>query len=244
MAAKASGKERIHGTIAHKLGVLIISGHYQPGQLLDNEVTFSEQLAVSRSAYREAMRTLTAKGLVESRPKTGTRVSDRGRWHLLDPEVLAWFFEARPSLDFIRGLFELRMLVEPEAAALAAARRQSEDLSRMRKALQRMEKFTLAVEEGRLADRDFHDALLEATRNPLLIALSSSIGAAVQWTTIYKQRHRSLPRDPVPDHWRVFDAIAVGSADEARASMQALVELAHRDTDLSLEDPTPGSPAT
>jgi DNA-binding FadR family transcriptional regulator len=227
-------KARIHGAIARQLGIQIVSGVYQPGDLLDTEIAFSEQLNISRSAYREAVRILSAKGLVESRPKTGTRVSPRPNWHLLDPEVLAWFFESQPSNDFLSGLFELRMIVEPQAAALAAQRRVSQDLSRMRKALQDMARLTLADEAGRAADREFHDAVLDATRNPALFALSSSIGAAVRWTTIYKQRRRALPRDSMPDHWKVFDAIAIGDPDAARAAMQDLVKLALDDTRLSL----------
>jgi DNA-binding FadR family transcriptional regulator len=229
------GKERLHGVIAHHLGVMIVAGAYKPGDLLDNEVAFSEQLKVSRGAYREAVRILAAKGLVESRPKTGTRVNRQSRWHLLDPEVLSWFFESQPSLEFLKGLFELRMIVEPAAASFAAARRTAEDVSRMRHALHEMQRQTLAVEAGRIADREFHDAVLEATRNPALMALSSSIGSAVRWTTIYKQRHRGLPRDPMPEHWKVFDAVAIGNPEGARAAMQELITLAHEDTRLSFE---------
>jgi DNA-binding FadR family transcriptional regulator len=232
--ATPKGKARIHGAVAHRLGVLIVSGHYQPGDLLDTEIAFAEQLKVSRSVYREAIRVLAAKGLVDSRPKTGTRINPRHEWHLLDPEVLAWFFESQPSMEFLAGLFELRMIVEPEAAALAAARRSGADVTQMRVALQDMERHSLASEEGRLADRAFHDAVLEATRNSALFALSSSIGAAVRWTTLYKQRNRSLPRDPMPEHWKVFDAIAAGDADAARTAMQELVTLAQEDTRLAL----------
>ncbi|HWU80722.1 MAG TPA: GntR family transcriptional regulator, partial [Caulobacter sp.] len=114
---------RIHGSIARALGIAIVSGQHQPGDVLNNEIDASEKLHVSRSAYREAIRILAAKGLVESRPKTGTRVSPRNRWSLLDPEVLAWFFESEPSEGFLQELYELRMIVEPAAAALAAERR-------------------------------------------------------------------------------------------------------------------------
>ncbi|MHB8284298.1 MAG: FadR/GntR family transcriptional regulator [Caulobacteraceae bacterium] len=234
--AQRGAKERLHGSIAHRLGVMIVAGDYRPGDLLDNEVAFSEQLKVSRGAYREAVRILAAKGLVESRPKTGTRVNKQSRWHLLDPEVLSWFFESQPTLDFLKGLFELRMIVEPAAAAFAASRRKAEDLTRMRTFLQEMQTHSLTTEAGRQADRDFHDAVLEATRNPALMALSSSIGSAVRWTTIYKQRRRGLPRDPMPEHWHVFDAIAVGNAESARLAMQELITLAHEDTRLSFED--------
>jgi DNA-binding FadR family transcriptional regulator len=226
--------ERLHGSIARKLGVAIVSGRIKQGETLDNEIDSSEQLSVSRTAYREAVRILAAKGLVASRPKRGTQVCPKDAWHLLDPEVLSWFFESQPSQDFLLGLFELRLIIEPAAAALAAARRTPGDLARMRDALQRMERHGLAEADGQSADREFHDAVLAATRNPALVALSSSIGAAVRWTTIFKQRKRRLPRDPMPDHWRVFDAIASGGAEAARVAMQDLVALALEDTKLSL----------
>jgi DNA-binding FadR family transcriptional regulator len=231
----ARSKERLHGSIARKLGVAIVSGRIKPGDTLDNEIDSSEQMSVSRTAYREAVRILAAKGLVASRPKRGTQVCPRRAWNLLDPEVLAWFFESQPSQDFLVGLFELRLIIEPAAAALAAERRTPEDLAQMRDALQRMDLHGLADPGGQSADREFHDAILTATRNPALVALSSSIGAAVRWTTIFKQRKRRLPRDPMPEHRRVFDAIAAGGADTARAAMQDLVSLALADTQLSLK---------
>ena len=170
-------KERLHGSIARKLGVAIVSGRIKPGKTLDNEIDSSERMAVSRTAYREAVRILAAKGLVASRPKRGTQVCPRSVWHLLDPEVLSWVFESHPRQDFVVGLFELRLIIEPAAAALAAERRSAEDLARMRDALQRMERHGLADADGQSADREFHDAILAATRNPALLALSSSIGA-------------------------------------------------------------------
>jgi DNA-binding FadR family transcriptional regulator len=143
------GSKRVHGSIAHDLGVAILTGQYAPGDRLPGEIEFSEQLKVSRSAYREAVRILAAKGLVESRPKTGTRVSDRSRWNVLDPEVLGWSFASEPSEEFIRDLFELRMIVEPAAAELAAIRRNGADLARMGHALGEMARLGLATEEGR-----------------------------------------------------------------------------------------------
>ncbi|MGY6662831.1 MAG: FadR/GntR family transcriptional regulator [Glycocaulis sp.] len=230
---------RIHGTIAHDLGVAIVSGQYKPGEVLPTEIEFSERLKVSRSAYREAVRTLAAKGMVESRPKTGTRVTEQPRWNLLDPDVLAWFFEAEPSPALVNGLFELRLIVEPAAAALAAERRDTQQLTRMREALMRMERHTVTTAEGRDADREFHAIILEATRNPPLICLASTIGAGVHWTTIYKARKDELPRDPMPEHWRVFDAIAAGGPDDARAAMETLVRAALKDTSRALKRPAP-----
>ena len=227
--ARGPGR-RLHGAIAHKLGMAILSGQYQPGDVLSGEVAFAEELEVSRSAYREAIQVLTAKGLVESRPKAGTRVLPRNRWNLLDPEVLAWAFAGEPDIQFVRDLFELRAIVEPAAARLAATRRDKEDLRIMKEALTAMRRHTLATEAGRAADRDFHNAILNATRNDALLTLTASIGAAVNWTTQFKQRARALPRNPIPDHVRVYDAIAAGDPVAAAEAMGVLVDLALEDT--------------
>ena len=227
----ARGKSlRIHGTIARDIGIRIVSGKHKPGEILDGEVSASDQLHVSRTAYREAVRILAAKGLVESRPKTGTRVSEKSKWHLLDPDVLSWLFELEPDEDMLASLFELRKIVEPEAAALAAGRRQPAHLERMARALEGMGKYTLGTEEGRAADQDFHAALLDASGNPFLTTLTSSVSAAVTWTTVFKQRIDPLPRDPVPDHKHVYDAVEAGDAPAAHRAMMKLVEMAFEDT--------------
>ncbi|MEW9856645.1 FadR/GntR family transcriptional regulator [Novosphingobium sp. M1R2S20] len=234
--AKGRGPgRRLHGAIAHKLGTDILSGKYAPGDVLGGEVAFAEELKVSRSAYREAIQVLTAKGLVASRPKAGTRVLPRDRWNLLDPEVLGWAFAGEPDVEFVRSLFELRAIVEPAAARLAAQRRDKADLKTMKDALAAMRTHTLTTELGRAADRDFHNAILQATRNDALKVLSASIGAAVNWTTQFKQRSRALPRNPIPDHVKVYDAIAAGDANAAADAMNVLVDLALEDTRSSME---------
>ncbi|HJS13196.1 FadR/GntR family transcriptional regulator [Sphingopyxis sp.] len=232
--ARGPGR-RLHGAIAHRLGTDILSGKYAPGDILSGEVAFSEELQVSRSAYREAIQVLTAKGLVASRPKAGTRVLPRDRWNLLDPEVLGWAFAGEPDIDFVRSLFELRAIVEPAAARLAAARRDKADMKAMKDALAAMRRHTLTTEAGRAADRDFHNAILHATRNDALMVLSASIGAAVNWTTQFKQRTRALPRNPIPDHARVYDAIAAGDGDAAAQAMNQLVDLALEDTRSAMD---------
>ncbi|WP_254557143.1 FadR/GntR family transcriptional regulator, partial [Salmonella enterica] len=82
------------------------------------EVDHAENLGISRSVLREAFRILTAKGLVSSRPKAGTKVNERRQWSMLDPDVLAWQIQSEPSEQFLRDLFELRMMVEPQAAEM------------------------------------------------------------------------------------------------------------------------------
>ena len=221
---------RIHGTVARDLGISIVSGQFPPGSILDNEVTASDQLNVSRTAYREAVRILSAKGLVEARPKIGTRVSPRKNWHLLDPDVLYWMFQSEPDEQLLADLFELRRIIEPEAAALAAARRSDDQLRIMERALENMRTHTLATEAGRAADQMFHSTMLDATANAFLASLTSGVEAAVSWTTEFKQRKAPLHRDALPEHLKVFDAIRASDPAAARTAMIELVDQAFTDT--------------
>jgi DNA-binding FadR family transcriptional regulator len=236
--AKAAKKAlRLHGTIARQLGMLIVSGKHRPGDLLGGEISAAQELAVSRTAYREAVRILAAKGLVDARPKVGTRINPRNMWHLLDPDVLDWMFESEPDLVLLDSLFELRNVVESEAAGLAAQRRTAAHLKEMRSAIEGMATHTLATERGRQADLDFHTTLLLATGNPFIFSLANGVRSAIRATTIYKQRKQPLRRDPLPDHLRVFEAIAAKKPDKAKAAMSALIRLARIDM------PTPKSAA-
>ncbi|MBO9670860.1 MAG: FadR family transcriptional regulator [Sphingobium sp.] len=234
MSGRTAKSPRIHGSIARAIGIEIVSGKRAPGQLLGGEIEASEALGISRTAYREAIRILAAKGLIESRPKAGTRVTPRAQWNMLDPDVLAWMFEGDPGRDFITALFELRGIVEPAACALAAARRTEDDLAAMDEALAEMGKRTLKTAEGRDADQRFHAAILAAARNEPLVSLASTVGAAIGWTTRFKQRVKARPRDPMPDHKAVLEAIRAGDADGARAAMNVLLRLAIEDMGLKL----------
>ena len=227
----------MHGTIARHLGIRIVSGACRPGDLLDGEIIAAEQLAVSRTAYREAVRILAAKGLVDARPKVGTRVNPQALWHLLDPDVLDWTFASEPDLVMLDSLFELRDVVESAAAGMAAQRRSAAHLQEMRGALEGMANYTLATESGRQADLDFHTTLLRATGNPYIVSLANGVRAAIRTTTIYKQRMQPLRRNPLPDHLRVFEAIAAKESQKAQEAMSALIQLARIDT------PTPKSGA-
>ena len=223
----------IHSGIAHDLGVAIVSGKYPPGTLLSAEERFSDENKVSRGTYREAIRILAAKGLVYSRTKSGTRVQERSSWNMLDVDVLAWMFESQPSESFVRGIFELRSIVEPGAAALAALRRDGRELARMGHALEEMGRLGLQSAEGRAADQTFHSLILEAARNEPLVTLSSSIAAAVEWTTMFARREKTRLRDPMPDHFEVYDAIVQSDAEGARTKMAQLVANAFTDTGLA-----------
>lgn len=231
------GALRIHQTIARDMGIAILTGKHKPGDLFEGEIEASERLGVSRTAYREAVRILIAKGMLESRPKAGTRVLPRARWNVLDPEMLAWMFAGEPDSAFIRDLFELRGVIEPAAAEFAARRRTDEQLAIMDAALADMGRYGLSNPEGRAADQRFHHAILAATHNSALESLASSVGAAVGWTTTFKHRKRPMPRDPLPDHRAVHRAIAARDTAAARDTMVELLRLAMVDMDTALNEP-------
>jgi DNA-binding FadR family transcriptional regulator len=230
----ASPASSVHGRIADELGSSILCGRRPVGSLLPKEMDATVDFGVSRAAYREAVRMLVAKGLVESRPHLGTRVTDRRRWQILDPDVLRWAFHRGPSLSFIQELFELRGILEPHAAELAARRRTEAHLTSMSEALEEMTCHGLASAEGRAADERFHEALLVATGNQALMTLSASICAAIHWTTYFKYRSHEPPRDAIPDHRNLYAAIVGGDADGAAWAAKELIRLALADTRASL----------
>lgn len=223
---KPQRKLRVNGILARDIGIAIVSGQLRPGHVLDGEVEASSQWKVSRNTYREALRILVAKGLIVSRTRTGTRVTETTEWHLLDPDVLSWMFWDQPRPELIHGVFELRTVVEPAAAEMAAMRRGQHHLAAMRRALEYMERHSLAQPQGRDADMAFHAALLAATGNPFMISLTNGVTAAVEALTLYKQRLNKMTRDPVPDHWRVYDAVAAKNSEAARGAMLKLIRLA------------------
>lgn len=227
-------KEPSHTKVSRELGIAIVTGKYAPGDVLPGEIEIAEKMGFSRSVVREALRMLAARGLLESKPKIGTRVRERKDWHLLDPSLLEWMFESEPPPGFVKNLFELRMIVEPAAAELAATKKTARQLSAMGHALEEMATHTLKTPKGQLADQQFHAAILEATDNDLLVNLSASIGAAVRWTTYFKYRKEKHPRNPIDQHRALFEAIADGDGKRARELTIELITMAEQDTEAAL----------
>ena len=99
-----------------------MSGELRPGATLPNSTDLARQLSIARPAMREAIKLLAGKGLLESTPRRGTVVRPRQAWNCLDEDVLSWQLRDTPNAAFMRDLYELRRIVEPEAAACAAIR--------------------------------------------------------------------------------------------------------------------------
>jgi GntR family galactonate operon transcriptional repressor len=216
--------DRLFGQVAQKLAVAIITGAVKAGELLPNEEDLRSDISVSRTAYREAVKVLTAKGLVEARPKSGTRAAPRDSWNLLDPDVLSWHFEADPNEKFIRDLFELRRFAEPAAAMLAAQRRTPADIARIEAAYRAMGANQPYTDAAIRADLAFHEAVFIASHNATLLCLASAVAATVQWSLLLKSiEDRNFFVASLVDHERVLDAIIQRDGDLASTRMAALV---------------------
>lgn len=227
-----TSRSRLHGSLAHRIAADIFRGTHPPGSLLPTEDNASASFGVSRSAYREAIRTLAAKGLLIAQPKVGTRIAPRSAWHILDPDILAWHFEIDANEEFIRNLFELRKIMEPSAAALAAMRRTEEEISSLADSLARMARANPRSGGWLNAIITFHRDLLTASRNEAVAALWPAIETTLRWSVKLQMMlpTLSLDHDPVADHARVFERIASKSAEGALTEMALLIDSALLDT--------------
>ncbi|WP_455775713.1 FadR/GntR family transcriptional regulator, partial [Burkholderia stabilis] len=164
----------LHGQTAFRLATAILRGDYPPESLLPREPDLMEMYGVSRTVMREALRTLTSKGLVESRPKVGTRVRPRDAWNLLDADLLDWYARVAPPLAFALKLQEMREMIEPYAAALAARTHTPEAFDAIDDAARAMAA-ARNVDEWVRADLRFHLSVLAAGGNELLVPLGALI---------------------------------------------------------------------
>lgn len=203
------------------LGRAIVIGSYDSRDF-PTEAELAKQHGVSRSVTREAVKMLTAKGLLSARPRQGTTIQPSTSWNLFDTDVLRWLLERKFSVDLLRHFNQLRVAIEPEAAALAATfadERQRQDISA---GLARME----AAEEGQDnaldADIAFHVAILRASGNPFFMqfrdVVSTALRTSIQFTNRIKGRTAS-----VSDHAAVRDAILRRHADGARVAMKKII---------------------
>jgi acetyl esterase/lipase/DNA-binding FadR family transcriptional regulator len=232
-----TSRSRTHGSVAHRLAAEIVGGVHLEGALLPNEDKASAAYGVSRSAYREAIRTLAAKGMVTATPKVGTRIAPRGAWRMLDPDVIMWHFEANCTAPFIRSLFEMRKVIEPSAAALAATRRDEQALSQLADTLARMAKVNPHDRDWQASVLDFHHIILATCDNELLAAMWPPVQVTLQWS-LNLQMSQTNPHfvgDPVADHAKVFEGIASQNAERALKEMAFLVDGALADTIAALE---------
>jgi GntR family galactonate operon transcriptional repressor len=211
----------LHGEVVEELGRRILARELLEGQTLEL-AELEAELEVSRSVIREALRVLKAKGLIEARQKRGTFVQPRTEWKLLDADVIRWRFAGRDDQLLFRDLDELRGIIEPAAAGLAALRRSEDDLAALDAALDLMAAAARGEGDAVEADLSFHRAVLAATHNELLLRTEIVLepGLAARDHVVHAAVEDD---DPTPAHAAVLDAIRAGDHDRAVKAAGALL---------------------
>jgi DNA-binding FadR family transcriptional regulator len=214
------GRNLTYGML-DSLGRAIVTGRYER-ETFPTEAELAKQHGVSRSVTREAVKMLTAKGLLSARPRQGTVVQPATNWNLFDTDVLRWLLERQFSVDLLRQFNELRIAIEPEAAALAARVSSAEDRQRIAQGLQRMEAAERGADDTLDADIAFHVAVLRASGNPFYAQFRDMVATALRTSIRFTNRIKGRTAN-VADHGAVREAIEAGDPDAARAAMRALI---------------------
>ncbi|MEX0300670.1 MAG: FadR/GntR family transcriptional regulator, partial [Kordiimonas sp.] len=174
--------------IVQELGIAIVTGKYSPENPIPVEAALCEQFEASRSVLREAVKMLTAKGLLTARPRQGTRVEPEENWNLLDPDVLRWLLERKFSLKLLSEFAEIRLPIEPAAAWLAAQRASDEEVEAIESAIRRMEAAEVGDDDPLLSDIAFHVSILRASGNRFYIQFEDLIQTALTFSIRFTNR--------------------------------------------------------
>jgi DNA-binding FadR family transcriptional regulator len=222
---RADVTRSVHGMVTQAIGIDILAGRFPSGEVLPGEDELLRRFGVSRTALREALKTLAAKGMIVPKARVGTRVLPQSEWHMFDPDIIAWRMLAGMDAGFMRHLFEIRLAIEPAAAALACKRRTEAELARLAVILDEMAGQSADLDNFVAVDLAFHKTILAATGNPMM----HSIGAVIEAALLTAFRRSAPTDDPrrhaesVAKHRRIYEAIAARDEAGANASMIAVI---------------------
>ena len=222
---------RLYEKIVEQIEKRIVDGELNAGDKLPSERELAIQFGVSRTSVREAMKALTLRGLIEVTPGRGTFITDQTSQALRHSMNL--MFQVG-KMDANRYLIELREILEPEIAAIAASRATPENLAAMRESVEAMDQSMDEICTYIEADLDFHLALAESTHNPLILSLLDSLIGELR-----EQRFRSANVEGAlhrgqPNHKAVLVAIEQGDAESARRTMLLHMQQARKDIEEAL----------
>ena len=221
--------KNVLGNTLDKLGEDIVSGRHPPGASLPPEPTLCEQLGVSRTVVREAVKSLVAKGLLITGPKLGTRVLSSDQWNWFDPDVVGWQSKAGLTREFLREVQELRRVIEPAAVRLAAERATAEDLAQIEAAYAGMRD---AIEHGGdyvAHDLAFHQGLLRACHNRMVVQMSKALGALLRTAFEISTARPDGPASSLAMHRAVLDGVAARDGVRAEKAALMLIDSARAD---------------
>ncbi|MEG3619567.1 FadR/GntR family transcriptional regulator [Magnetovibrio sp. PR-2] len=234
MGQRTYSSRSLHGQVVHELGKRIVTGDIDEGAVLPNETELGASFAVSRTALREGIKVLAAKGLLASRTRTGTRVRPRNEWNMLDPDVMAWQLSSGQPHKFLNDLVEFRRAVEPLAASLAAQRATDADVQVIKQAYDDMELAGSDIGAGVLPDLRFHQGIFHASGNELLAPLGTLTEAAL--SVSFRVLTSETKQESLRLHKAVLEAIQTRDSAAAQSAMTALLDATqHRVTSLMEE---------
>jgi len=216
-------KHNLTYQLTHDLGNAIVKGKYKIGDGLPTEAELCTEYDVSRSATREAVKMLSAKGLIVSRPKKGIRVLPESNWNMFDTDVLTWILSSNPSLSLLKSFTEVRAAIEPQAAALAATNATFEDIEEIEKALKRMEQSELGLDDPLDSDIAFHVAVLKASGNCFIMQLSDFISTALKVSIRYTNKAKGEDGD-VQKHADILNTIKSRNPDKAHFAVKTILD--------------------
>jgi DNA-binding FadR family transcriptional regulator len=234
MTHPARAIKNVHGNTVDHLGEAILAGRYLPGASIPPEPMLCEELGVSRTVVREAVKSLIAKGLVSSGPKVGTRVLAPDQWNWFDPDVILWQSKAGLTPEFLRDLQDLRRVVEPAAVRMAAERATPQDIAEIEAAFEGMR---VAVHEGGdyvSSDLRFHQGLLRACHNRMMVQMSKALGALLRTSFEISTSRKDGPRNSLPLHRAVLDAVIAHHPARAEKAILVLIDGAREDIETVL----------
>jgi DNA-binding FadR family transcriptional regulator len=215
--------------VINEIGAGIVAGRYPVGSVLPNDAEMMAQFNVSRTVLREALKTLESKGLVEARPKVGTKVATRSRWNHFDPQVLAWLYAAGLDTHTLEQITAIRLALEPQAAAQVAERRTADDIRLMQYWIRQMENSAHSPLNFAVADFELHTVVADASRNYFLRTFLGIV--ELSHTCLYRrwvETDTAVPREVLAAHVKLVKAIEMSDGAAASAATHASIELDHR----------------
>lgn len=221
LARNQLGRNLTYGLL-EALGRAIVVGDYKT-RPFPTEAELAKTHDVSRSVTREAVKMLTAKGLLGARPKQGTFVQPESNWNLFDTDVLRWLLDRRSSISLLRQFNELRVAVEPQAAKLAATRATPPDVAAIGAGLHRMREAEAGRDDTLDADIAFHVAVLHASGNPFYAQFRDVVDTALRTSIRFTNRIAGRSAS-IDDHAAVHEAIAAGKPEQAEHAMRNLID--------------------
>lgn len=226
-----------HQNVLHRLGLSIVSGEYPENAILPGDVELLARFGVSRTVLREAMKTLSAKGMIHARARVGTRVLERRHWNYFDPDILYWHAETGIDKSFLTHLAEMRMAFEPEAAALAARRRTDTQVAELFSWIAKMDSAQSSGGDFVEADLCFHVAIAEASGNPLMRSMSALIEVALEITFLVSSPipNTVMHARSVARHRAIAEAIEAQDDDAARVAMRAVIRQGSKRVDAVIK---------